>query len=94
MKATGIVRGMDHLGRVVIPVELRRTLRISEGDPIEFLVDGNSVVIRKFNAVGDLEQLVEKLGRDLEAGKLLEPEMTHLLMEKVKEMQEILRKGR
>ena len=50
MKATGIIRRIDDLGRVVIPKEIRRTLRIREGDPLEIYVDGNdSVVYRKYS---------------------------------------------
>lgn len=45
MKATGIVRRVDELGRIVLPVELRRTLDISERDPLEI---GASIVLRKF----------------------------------------------
>lgn len=48
MKATGIVRRVDELGRIVLPVELRRTLDISERDPLEIYVDGASIVLRKF----------------------------------------------
>ena len=48
MKATGIVRRIDDLGRVVIPKEIRRTLHIREGDPLEiFTEEGGSVVFRK-----------------------------------------------
>lgn len=50
MKATGIIRRIDDLGRVVIPKEIRRTLRIREGDPLEiFLDDQNGVVFRKYS---------------------------------------------
>ena len=48
VKATGIVRRVDELGRIVLPVELRRTLDISERDPLEIYVDGNSIVLRKY----------------------------------------------
>ena len=48
MKSTGITRRIDELGRVVLPVELRRTLDISEKDPIEIYVDGNTVVLKKY----------------------------------------------
>jgi transcriptional pleiotropic regulator of transition state genes len=48
MKATGIVRCIDNLGRVVIPKELRRTLGINEFDPLEIFVDGQNVVLRKY----------------------------------------------
>ncbi len=49
MKATGIVRHTDNLGRVVIPKELRRTLGIKEGDPVEIFVNGETVVLKKYS---------------------------------------------
>lgn len=48
MKSTGIVRRVDELGRVVIPVELRRTMGIVIKDPIEIYVDGQSIVLKKY----------------------------------------------
>lgn len=48
MKATGIVRRVDELGRVVIPKELRRTLGIADGDPLEVFVDGDKIILRKY----------------------------------------------
>ena len=48
MKATGIVRKVDELGRVVLPVELRRTLGIDVRDPLEIYVDGGSIVLKKY----------------------------------------------
>lgn len=50
MKSTGIVRKMDDLGRIVIPVELRRTLGIAEKDALEIYVDGSSIVLRKYKS--------------------------------------------
>ncbi len=50
MKSTGIVRKVDDLGRVVIPIELRRTLDIEEKDPLEIHVDGEQIVLRKHMA--------------------------------------------
>ena len=47
MKSTGIVRKVDELGRIVIPMELRNKLKIGEKDPIEIYVDGNSVILKK-----------------------------------------------
>ena len=47
MKSTGIIRKLDELGRIVLPVELRRSLDIGERDPLEIYVDGTSVVLRK-----------------------------------------------
>lgn len=48
LKSTGIVRKVDELGRIVLPVELRRTLDISERDALEIYVDGTSVVLKKY----------------------------------------------
>lgn len=55
MKATGIVRRIDELGRVVIPKEIRRTLRIHEGDPLEIYVDREGgVILKKYSPIGEL----------------------------------------
>ena len=48
MKSTGIVRKVDELGRIVLPIELRRTLGIEEKDRIEVFVDGESIILRKY----------------------------------------------
>ena len=48
MKSTGIVRKVDELGRIVLPIELRRTLGIEEKDRIEIFVDGESIILRKY----------------------------------------------
>ncbi len=50
MKSTGIVRQMDDLGRVVIPVELRRTLQIDRRDPLEIFVEGDKIILKKYEA--------------------------------------------
>ena len=47
MKSTGIIRRVDELGRIVIPIELRNKLKIAEKDPIEIYVDGSSIVLKK-----------------------------------------------
>lgn len=49
MKATGIVRRVDDLGRVMIPKEIRRTLRIKDGNALEIYVDGECVIYKKYN---------------------------------------------
>ena len=55
MKATGIVRRIDDLGRVVIPKEIRRTMRIREGDPLEIFTDQNGeVILKKYSPVGEM----------------------------------------
>ena len=55
MKATGIIRRIDELGRVVIPKEIRRTIRIREGDPLEIFVEGGAVIFKKYQTMGNLE---------------------------------------
>jgi AbrB family transcriptional regulator (stage V sporulation protein T) len=54
MKATGIVRRIDDLGRVVIPKEVRRTLRIREGDPLEIFMDKDVICFKKYSPMGEL----------------------------------------
>lgn len=48
MKSTGIVRKVDELGRVVLPIELRRTLNIAEKDALEIFVDGHNIILKKY----------------------------------------------
>ncbi|MBG9453280.1 transition state regulator Abh [Lysinibacillus sphaericus] len=48
MKSTGIVRKVDDLGRVVVPKELRRTLGIENGDPLEIFIDGDKIILKKY----------------------------------------------
>ncbi|MBE7048558.1 MAG: AbrB/MazE/SpoVT family DNA-binding domain-containing protein [Ruminococcaceae bacterium] len=48
MKSTGIVRKVDELGRIVLPIELRRTLDIAEKDSLEIYVDGSTIILRKY----------------------------------------------
>ena len=55
MKATGIVRRIDDLGRVVIPKEIRRTLRIRESDPLEIFTDREGeIILKKYSPIGEL----------------------------------------
>ncbi len=48
MKSTGIVRKVDELGRIVLPIELRRTLKIDLRDPLEIYVEGESIILKKY----------------------------------------------
>ena len=63
MKSTGIIRKVDELGRVVIPIEIRNKFGIAEKDPIEIYVEGSSIVLKKFeqNCIfcGSTKDLVE-----------------------------------
>ena len=61
MKATGIVRRIDDLGRVVIPKEIRRTMRIREGDPLEIYTDAQGeVIFKKYSPMGDLAEFMQQ----------------------------------
>ncbi|MFB9275521.1 AbrB/MazE/SpoVT family DNA-binding domain-containing protein [Cohnella cellulosilytica] len=67
MKSTGIVRKVDELGRIVIPIELRRTLEIEEKDSLEIFVDGERIMLRKYEPTciftGSAENLVYFYGK-------------------------------
>lgn len=72
MKSTGIVRKVDELGRIVLPMELRKTLDINPKDPIEIFVDKEKVVLRKYEGkfdkcsfCEDTEQLVDFKGKNV-----------------------------
>ena len=56
MKATGIVRRIDDLGRVVIPKEIRRSLKIREGDPLEIFLEKDCVCFKRYSALGSLSE--------------------------------------
>lgn len=66
MKATGIVRRIDDLGRVVIPKEIRRTLRIREGDPLEIYTDRDGeVILKKYSPIGELNEFANEYAESL-----------------------------
>lgn len=66
MKATGIVRRIDDLGRVVIPKEIRRTMRIREGDPLEiFTGSDGEVILKKYSPIQDLQQFAVEYAESL-----------------------------
>lgn len=61
MKAIGIVRRIDDLGRVVVPKEIRRTLGIDEGDPLEIFVNGGQVILQKYQPETEKEDVIASL---------------------------------
>ena len=69
MKSTGIVRKVDELGRIVLPIELRRTLDIAEKDSLEIYVDGSSIVLRKYEPscifCGDARNVITYKGKNV-----------------------------
>jgi transcriptional pleiotropic regulator of transition state genes len=66
MKSTGIVRKIDNLGRMVIPIELRKTLNIDKKDPMEIFIDGEQIILKKYKPgceiCGTMDNLVEHEG--------------------------------
>ncbi|HGH7176784.1 TPA: AbrB/MazE/SpoVT family DNA-binding domain-containing protein [Bacillus wiedmannii] len=89
MKTTGIARKVDELGRVVIPVELRRTLGIAEGTALDFHVDGENVILRKQEkscfVTGEVsESNIELLGGRMFLSKVGASELLDVLEKNVK----------
>ncbi len=71
MKATGIVRRIDDLGRVVIPKEIRRTMRIREGDPLEIFTNNGEVIFKKYSPMGEMVSFAGDLAVALSQGSKL-----------------------
>ena len=69
MKATGIVRKVDELGRIVLPIELRRTLNIDIKDPLEIFVDSDSIVLKKYQSAcifcGSVDDIKQVKGKNI-----------------------------
>lgn len=69
MKSTGIVRKIDELGRIVLPIELRRTFNLDDRDAVEIYTDGDMIVLKKFQRscifCGESEELVELKGKNV-----------------------------
>lgn len=94
MKATGIVRKLDSLGRVIIPMELRRTMKLSKHDCVEFFTEEGRIVMRKYDATTDLQQILEDTERSIQLQDYMEPGMTAALISKLEEMKAIVKGGR
>jgi transcriptional pleiotropic regulator of transition state genes len=69
MKSTGIVRKLDELGKIVVPIELRRTLNIEEKDALEIYVDGEQVILKKYEPdcifCGDARDVINYKGKNI-----------------------------
>ncbi len=69
MKSTGIVRKVDELGRIVLPIELRRTLEIAERDSLEIYVEGSTIILKKYEPAcvfcGDAKDVINYRGRNI-----------------------------
>jgi transcriptional pleiotropic regulator of transition state genes len=76
MKSTGIVRKLDELGRITLPIELRRNLDVNERDPLEIFVDDDKIILKKYDPsdifTGDMEDLVEYKGKKVSKNSIKE----------------------
>lgn len=76
MKSTGIVRKVDELGRVVLPIELRRNMGIEIKDSLEIFVEGDSIVLKKYEPAdifsGSMEELIDYKGKKVSKASILE----------------------
>lgn len=76
MRNTGIVRNLDNLGRIVIPKEMRRVLDIAEKDPVEILIQDETIILRKYEPVdifnGDKEDLIDYCGKKVSKNTIKE----------------------
>lgn len=85
MKSTGIVRKLDPVGRVVFPMELRRIMNLKEGDPLEIFMDGDFILLKKY----ETERACAVTGKVLSANKefapglILSPKGAQILFEKL-----------
>lgn len=83
MKATGIVRRIDDLGRIVIPKEIRRQMRIREGDSLEIFLDGNKVCFERYNSID-----TEKWETALRIAKIMLPNTKFALLNRYGEVEQ------
>lgn len=84
MKATGIVRKVDELGRVVIPIELRRTLGVDVRDPLEIFVNGDQIILQKYAPDTEKEYVIGKLGQIQAKAKQEDKEILELAIKLIK----------
>ncbi|MBS4959439.1 MAG: AbrB/MazE/SpoVT family DNA-binding domain-containing protein [Clostridiales bacterium] len=76
MKSTGIVRKVDELGRVVLPIELRRSMNINVKDSMEIFVDDDKVILKKYEPAdiftGNMEDLIDYKGKKVSKASIIE----------------------
>ena len=92
MKATGIIRRIDDLGRIVIPKEIRRAMSVSEGTPMEIFVTGEGVLLKKYYAGTSLSELLSCVSEEVEElSKDLGPERTGDIRQRIRDIEMILK---
>ena len=92
MRATGIVRRIDDLGRVVIPREIRKQFGIEEGDPLEIFVNKDEIILRKYDVSIGLKELVRRLDEEFSDVKSdIEAKTASKFYEHISALQDILK---
>ncbi|TCT11679.1 AbrB family transcriptional regulator [Natranaerovirga pectinivora] len=76
MKSTGIVRKLDELGRITLPIELRRNLHVNEKDPLEIFVDDDKIILKKYEPcdifTGGMNDLIDYYGKKISKTSIVE----------------------
>ncbi len=76
MKTTGMVRKLDKLGRIVLPIEIRRGLNIEVGDPVEIFINEKQIILQKYEPcdifTGSMDELIEYKGRKVSKETIIE----------------------
>lgn len=92
MRATGIVRRIDDLGRVVIPREIRKQFGIKEGDPLEIFVNKDEIILRKCDVSIGLKELIRRLDNEFsDVRSDMETEIANKIYERISALQDILK---
>jgi len=90
MKATGIVRKIDELGRIVLPSELRRTLNIDIKDPVEIFTEKNCIILRKYEPVlglsNDIKNMISKIANSTKSMNKSEREAAEAAMKALQDL--------
>ena len=93
MRATGIVRRIDDLGRIVIPKEIRRRLNIRDGDPLELYLDGEAVVFKKYDYLENARQAVENTLQRIDNDYDLPQSLSRSVRDKLNEALKLLKES-
>lgn len=91
MKATGIVRRIDDLGRLVIPKEIRRTMRINEGDPMELFIDDGAVCFKKYQPCVVYRDVIKDLKGELLDDYDIDTDKKRSILSKIIEIENLLK---
>ena len=90
-KATGVVRSADALGRFVLPIEVRRTLGIGPGTPVEFYTDGDMVCLKKYNPTADIIYMLDEFEKGIKMNDcMISTDQLDKLLAKLGEMKAII----